>query len=170
MRRGLPPIGGAKPRSLLSFQNMIHPLPVIEEDSASHDEEMPRVPERSPMRVSPLTAARTHGPSTPRVTVPPPPLRSRTVLPLQQKTASVSDSGGGGGPYRTILPIQRSASGHGGGGSGPGAQQSEKADHSVKGWLAKRGGWYRFALMAVLAVCTIVAMTVGLVLGLRQRK
>ncbi|KAK8009030.1 hypothetical protein PG991_011581 [Apiospora marii] len=167
MRRGIPSIGGAKPP--LSFQNIIHPLPVIEEDSASHDEDTPRVPERSPMRISPLASAA--GPtSTPRVTTPPPPLRSRSVLPLQ-KTTHDGGGGSGGRPTRTLLPIQRTTGGHGSGGGddGPVAQQSEKADHSVKGWLAKRGGWYRAALMAALAVCTIVALTVGLVLGLRQR-
>lgn len=165
MRRGMPPTGGAKPP--LNFRNVIHPLPVIEEDSASHDEDMPKMPERSPMRISPLApaananASASASASTPRVTTPPPPLRSRSVLPLPKTTR-----GGGGRPTRTLLPIQRTTSG----GSSPVAQQSEKADHSVKGWLAKRGGWYRAAVMAALAVCTIVALTVGLVLGLRQRK
>ncbi|KAK8061532.1 hypothetical protein PG994_007898 [Apiospora phragmitis] len=142
--RGLPPIGGAKPP--LSFHSIIRPLPVIEEDTASHDDDAPpKVPEKSPDRqVSPLTAAAAAAAAAraraPRVTATPPPPPIRSLLPLRGAT---SGNGGGGG---------RSAAA---------AQEPEKDDHSLKSWLSKRGGWYRATLMAALAVCAIVALTRG---------
>ncbi|KAK7984231.1 iron-containing alcohol dehydrogenase-domain containing protein [Apiospora arundinis] len=42
------------------------------------------------------------------------------------------------------------------------------ATASKAGWPSE-GGWYRFVIMAALAVCAIVALAVGLTLGLRQR-
>ncbi|KAK8075212.1 hypothetical protein PG997_009875 [Apiospora hydei] len=160
MRRGPPPTGSAKPP--LSFSNVIHPLPVIEEDAASHDDdETPKVPEKSPRRVSPLAATtaaaatRTRGSeSAPRVTTPsptPPPPPTRSILPLRRAAAAPSGSGGG----RPTTAEQ---------------EASEKVERSLKSCLAKRGGWYRIALMAVLAVCAVVALTVGLTIGLRQKK
>ncbi|KAK8072022.1 hypothetical protein PG996_005370 [Apiospora saccharicola] len=133
------------------------------------------------MRVSPLAAAaftRTRGGTGTSK----PPREAATVAPKFLRSRPIPDTAGGYGggsagsavrPVHTFLPPQRTTSGNGGGG-GDGSrlegQQSEKpADHSVKGWLAKRGGWYRVALLAVLAACTIVALTVGLPLGLRQR-
>ncbi|KAK7962695.1 uncharacterized protein PG986_003520 [Apiospora aurea] len=171
MRRGPPPTGGAKPP--LSSSNVIHPLPVIEEDAASHDDdETPKVPEKSPRRVSPLeatagaAATRTRGSaSAPRVTTPTPPSPTPTPTPPPPPP-----------PTRRILLLRRAAAAAAPSGSGGGrltaAEQeaSEKVERSLKSCLAERGGWYRIALMAVLAVCAIVALTVGLTIGLRQKK
>ncbi|KAK8121955.1 hypothetical protein PG984_010625 [Apiospora sp. TS-2023a] len=131
------------------------------------------------MRVSPLAAAaftRTRGSGSTSK----PPREPATVAPKFLRSRPIPDTTGGYGggsaggavrPVRTFLPPQRTASGNGGGDdSRLESQQPEKpADHSVKGWLAKRGGWYRAALIVVLAACTIAALTVGLILGLRQR-
>ncbi|KAK8043589.1 hypothetical protein PG993_006019 [Apiospora rasikravindrae] len=120
MHRGPPPTAGVKPQ--LSFSNIVHPLPVIEEDSASHDDdETPKVPEKSPRRVSPLAAAAS--------------TRARASTP-RETAASPTPSSSTANP-ECIAP--------------------------------KRGGWYRVALMAALAICAVVALTVGLTIGLRQK-
>ncbi|KAK8132449.1 hypothetical protein PG999_000622 [Apiospora kogelbergensis] len=136
MRRGsVSPITRAKPPPP-SVHNIINPLPVIEEDDASHeddgDESAPKVPAKSPRRVSPLAAA---------------------------------------AATRSVLPKRWSATGGNGGGKSA-AQKSEKADadHGLQNWLAKRGGWCRFIVLVALAVCAMVAIIVGLTLGLRQKK
>ncbi len=36
--------------------------------------------------------------------------------------------------------------------------------------IAKRGGWYRLALLAAVLIAIIVGLSVGLTIGLRSRK
>ncbi|KAK6820969.1 hypothetical protein PG987_015369 [Apiospora arundinis] len=92
-----------------------------------------------------------NAPKVPKV----PPRSPRRVSPLAAAAAAAAKA--------------RANRSRGNGGRTP-VQESEKADgHSLKSWLAKRGGWCRFVIMAALAVCAIVALAVGLTLGLRQR-
>ncbi|KAI0126581.1 hypothetical protein BJ170DRAFT_684168 [Xylariales sp. AK1849] len=47
---------------------------------------------------------------------------------------------------------------------------SEHPPKDIKpGWLARRGGWYRLALIGLVAAGCIIALAVGLALGLRHR-